>query len=72
MSNIEVSAGSGNPIERQLIELIEIIEGRVPANTEVAAHLLCGVFANGCVEYKWKGNTILVIRPIEWRHYEGK
>lgn len=52
--------------ERQLITIIESIEGRVPTNDEVRRHGACGYHLDGRAEWKWRGQTILIVHPPRW------
>lgn len=53
-------------VEAELVKQVEGIEGRVPSNEEVAKHGFCGILPDGRREYKWRGNTILIVHPMTY------
>lgn len=54
-------------IEAELIRIIEIIEGRVPSNAEIALHGQRATYPDGKSEWKWRGQTILWELPPFYR-----
>lgn len=52
--------------ERHLITAVEQIEGRVPSNDEIRRHGHCAHHLDGRAEWKWRGQTILIVHPPRW------
>lgn len=50
-------------VERFLITNLEIIEGRVPSNEEVARFAMKIQWPDGSCEFRWRGKTIGIIPP---------
>lgn len=57
---VEYSSQVQDFVETQLVRQIEILEGRVPSDSEVTKHLVCCLHFDGSKEWKWRGNTILI------------
>lgn len=56
----EIADAINSGIERALVERIEIIEGRVPSNHEIAKYGEHKFYLkDGKQEFLWKGNVIL-------------
>ena len=76
--DLEVGARPGTPLDAvrdevaklaatRLNEAIIAKEGRTPTPSEVRQFGCCAIHLDGRIEYKWRGDTILVIDPIAAR-----
>lgn len=59
---LEIIKQAAREIEAALIDAVERIEGRVPTNDEIRAHMKAMVMG-GVTEYTWKGT---LIARAEW------
>lgn len=59
----QISLALVRAIDFELIRAIEIIEGHVPADSEVAVHAHRLIFQDGRSAWQWRGETILELYP---------